>query len=126
MQASANNHIDTLKLLLKAGAKIDHTDTTLGWTALIWTAKEGHTAAARILLERGADPGIKDYGGNTALHWAVLKGHLEVVELLQQYGSNPLDVDRDGNTALAIATQNNQQVILSRLAKAVVQPEHHK
>ena len=42
MLAASNNHVSTVKLLIQKGANIDQTDKTSGWTALIWSAKQGH------------------------------------------------------------------------------------
>ncbi|MAT64402.1 MAG: hypothetical protein CMN57_02005 [Gammaproteobacteria bacterium] len=43
---------------------VDLTDTTMGWTALIWAAREGHAQCIEHLLDAGADPDIRDSSGN--------------------------------------------------------------
>jgi ankyrin repeat protein len=43
----------------------------------------------KLLLERGADPNVKDDDGKTPLHYAAWKGHHKVVELLLEHGANP-------------------------------------
>ena len=38
-------------------------------------------SVVRLLLDKRADPNVKDSDGNTPLHFAVLEGHGEVVRL---------------------------------------------
>ena len=53
-----------------AGAK-----SNIGLTALMCAAYKGHTAAAALLLDRGADAGAKNNASVTALMLAALSGH---------------------------------------------------
>jgi ankyrin repeat protein len=59
-------------------------------------------AAARLLLEAGADPdgGLKEFDGETALLAAASEGKAGMVELLLEYGADPLAVDKRGRNAL--------------------------
>lgn len=45
-------------------------------------AKRGLVSVVRRLLDKRADPNVKDGDGNTPLHYAVLEGHGEVIRLL--------------------------------------------
>ncbi len=51
-------------------------------------AERGHSAAVRVLLEKGADPNGDGGSGCTPLHVAARMGHLEVVKLLVRKGAN--------------------------------------
>ena len=59
--------------------------------ALVYACMHGHTAAAKLLLAKGADvnaiPGGFDYSG-TALHYAALNGHRDMVEFLLAQGAD--------------------------------------
>ena len=61
-------------------------DPGMGWSALIWASKEGRVENVKILLEAGADPGLKDKMGKTALDWAKEKENQELVVLLRGSG----------------------------------------
>jgi uncharacterized protein len=51
----------------------------------------GHEAIVRTLLERGADPNIRDDGDNAfPIHFAAERGDLAVVTLLIEHGADPI------------------------------------
>ena len=56
---------------------------------------------ARILLEKGANPNIKDKLGRTPLHVAVISRAYEVVKLLLEHGADVNCKDESGKTPLA-------------------------
>ena len=61
-------------------------------TPLMIAAHEGTTAAARLLLKRGATVGLRDSSGNTALHAAAStwwNENTEFVSLLLENGADP-------------------------------------
>ncbi len=59
--------------------------------AFVYACMHGQIAAARLLLEKGAEvnvvPGGFDYAG-TGLHYAALNGHRGMVEFLLQHGGD--------------------------------------
>jgi len=50
--------------------------------------RNGHTAVAALLLERGADVNAKGVFGGTALHWAAINGHKDTVGFLVANGAD--------------------------------------
>ena len=50
--------------------------------------RNGHTAVASLLLERGADVNAKGVFGGTGLHWAAINGHNEAVAFLLAHGAD--------------------------------------
>ena len=83
MLAASNNHAGIIKLLAKHGADVDHREPGLGWSALIWAAKQGRAEAANALLQLGANPNLPDQAGNSAADWARKNNHHEVSLLFQ-------------------------------------------
>jgi ankyrin repeat protein len=57
-------------------------------TALHFAVSGAHEAAVERLLERGADPNVRDEGDNALpLHFAAEKEHLPIIRLLVEHGS---------------------------------------
>ena len=70
-------------------------------TALHGAAQEGHDAAVRVLLDKGADMNAKDSSGQTALHVATRFGRKTIVQtLLNKEGIEVNAEDNRGKTAL--------------------------
>lgn len=72
-----------LKALLEAGAPTDHIDS-FGRTPLISATRAWRFTEAKLLLEAGADPAVKDKEGKTALDYAPTK---ELRKLLRDAGA---------------------------------------
>jgi ankyrin repeat protein len=50
--------------------------------------RNGHTAVARLLLDRGADVNAKGVFGGAAVHWAAINGHQDTVAFLVARGAD--------------------------------------
>ena len=130
--AATADHAPAVQALLKAGANPDakslvtafpHTPPAVtgdrlepdvsyvgqtvlpkgGWTPLMYAAREGALASARVLAESGANLDAIDPDGTSALVFAVINGHYDVAALLIEEGAN-LDLgDRTGMTPLYAA-----------------------
>jgi hypothetical protein len=83
MAASANGTTGVVKLLLAKGADVNAADG-IGLTPLIAAAAVGNSAAARLLLERGADARVTARDGqlSTALMGAAAHGDAGLTRLL--------------------------------------------
>jgi ankyrin repeat protein len=83
--ASLCGRTDVVRLLLDRGTHIDATPPGSHWTAtaLHAAAGQGQRAVVELLLERGADPSIKDVRfQSTALGWARHLGRDNVIDIL--------------------------------------------
>lgn len=87
MYASTGDNAGTVKILLKAGAKIDLADNHEGFTALMFAAAEGQAKVVNTLLSAGADHTMKDTDGDTAKSFAEKNGHGVVVALIEKMTS---------------------------------------
>jgi len=97
MLAAINDHVEVVKLLLAAGARVDANNWQSGRhveghlkTALHMAAESGHAEVVKVLLDAGAGIERQDERGASALHFAALKGHVVVAELLLASGA-PVD-----------------------------------
>ena len=85
--ASLCGRLDVVRLLLDRGIHIDATPPGSHWTAtaLHAAAGQGQCAVVELLLERGADPSIKDVRyQSTPLGWATHMGRDDVAALLTE------------------------------------------
>jgi len=74
--------LEIVPLLLEKGADIDATDD-LGFTALISAVVNDKPDLVRLMLDRGADPGIRTHEDQSALDWAQDLGIVDIVDLLE-------------------------------------------
>ena len=85
MQAAADGDTNLMTMLLDFGAEIEATnecnERPLGF-ACSWRQLD----AARLLLERNADPNALEDPDKTYLDWAQLSEHHEMVDLLRSFG----------------------------------------
>jgi ankyrin repeat protein len=84
--ASAEGHIDIVRLLLSQKAQVDKPDDN-GATALIYAAYTGRTEIILLLLKAGADSNWAPKNGPTALAAAVVSGNLSSVAALIEHGA---------------------------------------
>lgn len=77
MEASREGHIQVVKCLIKAGAKVNAKTEETQETALTLSACGGFTDVVSILVEGGADI---ELGASTPLMEAAQEGHYPIVK----------------------------------------------
>uniref|UniRef100_A0A3P8VJ75 Uncharacterized protein n=1 Tax=Cynoglossus semilaevis TaxID=244447 RepID=A0A3P8VJ75_CYNSE len=88
MVACENNHLDTVKYLLRAGAAVSHRDI-MGFTCLHLAAKVGHFDIVHHLVSKASKHiNCQDDGGWTPITWSIEYKHKEVVYLLLAKGAD--------------------------------------
>jgi ankyrin repeat protein len=70
LYAARDGRLESARLLLDAGAAIEHADAN-GITPLLAAIGNNHPAVARLLIERGANVNVVDWYGRTPLWTAV-------------------------------------------------------
>ena len=114
-----DNHPDTLKALLAAGANACAADRN-GNTALMGALFKGETNIANTLLDTHCAIDQTNNAGETALSFAALFGRLDMIPVLVAHGANINHVDARGGTALqmALAQRNTSAADALRQAGA--------
>src|SRR5262249_33373154 len=97
LSAAASGDVETLRLLVDAGAKPDDLPKSKKPSAadpapslrtpLMWAASHNDVQMVRLLLERGGDPNQSTYFGNSLSH-ACWNDSFEAAELLIAQGAN--------------------------------------
>jgi uncharacterized protein len=84
--------------------------------AFVLACRNGHTEAARFLLERGAEIDARGFFGATGLHWAALNGHAETVGFLLGEGADRTLRDREFDSdALGWAREGGHEPVVALL-----------
>jgi ankyrin repeat protein len=86
-EAAVVGDAELIALLLDAGADVESPNPE-GQTALMAVARTGEVAAARALIDAGADVNAREaWGGQTALMWAAAQRQPEMIALLIDAGA---------------------------------------
>lgn len=89
--AAGDGDLQQVQQLLAAGEPINlqitgsFGDSHEGQTPLMWAALHGHAEVARLLLDSGADPMIRDANGQTVWDYAEMGDSDLVFRLLEQH-----------------------------------------
>jgi len=118
--ALAEGDIETIKLLIVAGANIDLKDEN-GETLLMKAIGSGNIVLFKILIETGADVNARNNYGYTALMWAVDSGNREAVFSLLKAGADVNAWDGNGYGALMGSVLHGGDEILTVLIEAGVE-----
>jgi ankyrin repeat protein len=114
--------LEFLRLFLEAGANANLAMPIGGETALHMAAATGKTAAARMLLDAGADPnlhagsgvGTDMFDGNvklwgeTPLHYAAAYGDEEMIQAMLSAGADRAAPNSHGETSLEYAGRHHR------------------
>lgn len=124
-EAAASGQIARLRELLEAQpTRIDNFSPD-GFQALGLAAFFGHIAAARWLLDHGAQVNIPSRNGMQVmpLHSAVAAQNLEIARALIDHGADVNAVQNDDFTPLMAAAQNGQMEMIELLLAKGARPD---
>jgi len=112
-------------LIEMEGCDTDQSDC-MGFTALMWAARQGNEAVVEFLITEGdVNPNKPDNSGQTPLWNASENGHEGVVKLLPERGDiSPDKPDNGGRTPLSCASMNgHDRVVRLLLTRSDVNPD---
>ncbi|CAH0020734.1 unnamed protein product [Clonostachys rhizophaga] len=117
-------HIETLEVLLDAGASISDTITREGYTVLHVAAYKGDLAFLRLLLNMKLPMGVDSasFDGSTPLIIATGAGRLDSIRLLLDHGADVSIADYAGWTPLHWAVNRNHPHIVRLLLDSGADP----
>lgn len=121
--AAAAGDAETVFALLTAGAAIDAQDDE-GRTALLLATHGNHVAAARVLIEMGADVNIQDAILDSPYLYAGARGFHEILLLTLMHGADLKSTNRYGGTALIPACERGHVENVRTLIEAGVDIDH--
>jgi ankyrin repeat protein len=146
MWAAAQRHPEVTELLIEAGAEINARSKTYsqtvvgeqtqrfgreelnynvlrgGSSSLLFAARSGDTASARLLLAAGANVNDALPDGTSALVLAAHSGHGDTAALLLEKGANP-DAAENGYTALHAAVLRSDLELVKALLAHKANPD---
>jgi uncharacterized protein len=117
-----NNEV--LDMLGRPGVTpINARDVSTGEGALHIVIKRGDSTYLRYLLQRGADPNLRDGRGNTPLLLAAQLGQADLVPILTAARANPNLANSGGETPLIRAVQQRDVPTVRALLAAKANPD---
>lgn len=118
------NNKDVLDALNATGTTVVNTrDFSSRETALHIVAKKGNLLYLRFLLQKGADPNLRDKDGNTPLMLAVSGGFGDMVSPLVAARVNVNQGNDSGETPLIRAVQRRDPAMVRELLAAGADPD---
>lgn len=99
-------HYETAEYLIKAGASINSPSNNALHAAPIQSAAAaGYVKIVMLLLNHGADPNVREQGGNTPLHAATQNGDMQMIRSLLFNGADLTIANKQGKIAMDLAVE---------------------
>ena len=113
-----------MEYLNKPGAPVLNTrDRTTGETALHISVKQHQDSWVGFLLNKGANPDIRDNDGNTPLHYAALFGDITAMNYLVGMNAKVNQPNSRGETPLILAVHRRDPSLVRALMEAGADPK---
>jgi ankyrin repeat protein len=105
-------HVEVARFLLESGAEVNTpSQNGLKVTPLHSAAAGRHYEIAMLLLERSANPNLRQEGDFVPLHSAAQNGQIEMVKILLQYGAAKDLKSAEGKNARDYALENGHKIV---------------
>lgn len=98
IHATYQSYLDTVKLLVEAGADINAFHGK--WNAFMYAVKYKNTDIIKFFVESGADINVSDSMGDTPLIYAAEEGDPDIIKILVNAGANVNATNLAGWTAM--------------------------
>jgi ankyrin repeat protein len=115
---------EVIAIIDRPGATVINTrDVTTGEGAVHIVAKRGDETYLRYLLQKGADPNMRDGRGNTPMVLAVNGGHASLIPVLVAGKANINLANGSGETPLILAVQRRDLAAARTLLSLGADPD---
>ncbi|CAB5632243.1 ankyrin repeat domain-containing protein [Pseudomonas asiatica] len=121
--AARHDDVGTLHQLLAQGAQLESRDEQ-GRTALLVATHGNHIAAAKALIEAGANVNAKDNIDDSPYLYAGARGLNDILRLTLSHGADLKSTNRYGGTALIPAAERGHVETVQLLIDAGVDVNH--
>ena len=122
--AAANNSSRIQQLLQNAGASTIDARDAQGRTPLLVATQSDQVAAAKALIDAGADVNAKDHIEDSPYLYAGARGHQEILQMTLAHGADLRSTNRYGGTALIPAAERGHVDTVRTLINAGVDVNH--
>ena len=113
-------HLETAEYLIKAGAPINSPARNGLKVAPIQSAvAASHDRVAQMLLQLGADPNVREQGGDTPLHAATQNGDEDMIRILLYGGADLTIKGKNGKTPLDLAMDSGDEKTILILREGI-------
>jgi ankyrin repeat protein len=117
MRAAADGLLDRMSVFLKKAPNLEAASRPGAWTALMYAADQGQSAAIDLLLKAGADVNKKTDREETALMLAIDSGIEAAALRILQASPSLANADVEGKTALARAAALGNSRLVAELLR---------
>jgi len=120
-EATVQGNLDNVHALLKAGADVEATVSSVRYTPLMLAAIRNNFAMVKLLLKAGSDVNAVDANGTSVLMWAAYSsetGDPRIVDLLVKAGADVSARNRRQETALTLAKWHGATPMVAYLEQA--------
>lgn len=115
---------DVIGFLDKPGATVVNTrDSSTGEGAIHIVVRRGDMPYLTYLLQKGADPNLRDSKGESGMLLAARVGREEMIEALAKGGGNVNLANNSGETPLIVAVQRRDQAMVRALLDLGADPD---
>ncbi len=113
-------HYETVEYLITAGAAINSpSKNNLKAAPIQSAAAAGHVKIVMLLLNKGADPNVREQGGYTPLHAAAQNGDTQMIRALLFNGADLTIQAKDGKRPIDIALEEGHSEAAALLREGI-------
>ena len=105
--AERDSDVTRMKSTPPLERSVDSRNAT-GITPLMNAAMNGNVQTVKLLIEKGADPSLKDNSGLNSLHFAAIGGDTDIISLIHTRMPDIESLNGEGETPLLVAAYNGK------------------